>query len=37
MKIICKHLWLKIVELFYSFLSPFVDAYNEMKGETDND
>ena len=36
MKVICKYLWLKIVELVSSLISPFVDAYNKMKEETDN-
>ena len=36
MKVICKYLWLKTVDLFWSLISHFVDAYNEMKEGVDN-
>ena len=37
MKVICKYFWLKFVEIVSCLISPFVDAYNEMKEVTDND
>ena len=36
MKIICKYLWRKTVELILVLVEPFVWAYNKMKEEVDN-
>ena len=36
MKVICKYFWLKLAEIAFGIVEPFVYAYNKMKEEVDN-